>query len=75
MKRNQFRESASDQPARQVEDEAANSRRNDTDMQDYESSADVYERRWRQRVKHDGRDWWIAVAAYLLLAGVAFVVV
>lgn len=75
MKRNPFRESASDQPARQVEGEAANSRRNDTDMQDYESSADEYERRWRQRIKHDRRDWWIAVAAYLLLASVAFVVV
>jgi hypothetical protein len=75
MKRNQFRESASAQPARQVEGEAVNSRRNDTDMQDYESSADVYERRWRQRIKHDRSDWWIAVAAYLLMASVAFVAV
>lgn len=74
MKRNQFREPASDHPASLVAGEAAKNRLNDTDMQDYESSADVYERRWRQKFKHDRRDWWIAVAAYLLLASVAFVV-
>ena len=74
MKRDQFREPASNQPASHVEGEIAKKRRNDTDLQDYESSADVYERRWRQKIKHDHRDWWIAVVAYLLLASVAFVV-
>ena len=74
MKRDQLREPSSDQPPSQVEGEAANDNLNDTDMQDYESSADVYERRWRQKIKHDRRDWWIAAAAYLLLASVAFVV-
>jgi hypothetical protein len=47
---------------------------NVTEMQDYESSADVYERRWRRKNKPDRRDWWIAGAVYLLLASVAFVV-
>ena len=74
MKRDQFRESASNRPASQAESEAVNDRLNVTDMQDYESSADVYERRWRRKNKPDRRDWWIAGAVYLLLAGVAFVV-
>ena len=74
MRRDELREPASNQAASQVEGEAANDRLNDMDMQNYESSADVYERRWRQKIKHDRRDWWIAAAAYLLLASVAFVV-
>jgi hypothetical protein len=74
MKRDQFRESASNRPASQAEGEAVNDRLNVTEMQDYESSADVYERRWRRKNKPDRRDWWIAGAVYLLLAGVAFVV-
>jgi hypothetical protein len=74
MKRDQFRKSTTDRPACQVESEAVNGSLNDTDLQDYASSGDVYERRWRQKIKHDGRDWWIALAAYLLLASVAFVV-
>ena len=74
MKRDQFRDPASDQPASLVAGAAAKNRRTDTDMQVYESSAEVYERRWRRKFKHDRRDCWIAVAAYLLLASVAFVV-
>ena len=74
MKRDQFREPASDQAASLVAGGAAKNRRTDTDMQVYEYSGEVYERRWRRKFKHDRRDWWIAVAAYLLLASVAFVV-
>ena len=74
MKRDQSREPASDQPASQVESAAVNDRLNDTDMQDYESSADEYERRWRQKIRLDRCDWWMAAAVYLFFASVAFVV-
>lgn len=75
MKRAQFKEFANDQPACQVEDRAASDSLNGTDMQEYESSAGVYERRWRQKIKYDRRDLWIAVTVYLLVASVAFVVI
>lgn len=73
MERDQFRESAKNRLASEVEGEAVNDSLNDTDMRAYEASADFYERRWRHRIKYDRRDWWIVVAVYLLLASVAFV--
>jgi len=66
MKRDQFRESANNQSANQVEISAETDSRDDTDLQDYESSAGFYERRWRHRIKYDRRDWWIVAAVYLL---------
>ena len=74
MKRDQFRKTATDHPASHIEDEAASDSRNDNDMAVYESSAEIYERRWRQKKNYDRRDWWIAVAVYTLLASVAFVI-
>jgi uncharacterized membrane protein len=73
MKRDQFRESANNQSASQVENSAETDSLDDTDLQEYESSAGFYERRWRHRVKYDHRDWWIVAAVYVLLASVAFV--
>jgi len=73
MKRDQFREAANNRSANQVEISAETDSRDDTDLQEYESSAGFYERRWRHRIKYDRRDWWIVATVYLLLAGVAFV--
>ncbi len=73
MQRDQPRKIAAHQPGRQVENNAAHDRYNDTDLQEYESSANIYERRWQQKIKCDRRDWWIAAVVYLLLASVAFV--
>ena len=73
MKRDQFRESANNQSASLVENSAETDSGDDTDLQEYESSAGFYERRWRHRIKYDRHDWWIVAAVYLLLAGVAFV--
>jgi hypothetical protein len=77
MKRDQLRESMNVQTASQFEDGAANDNLNETGLQEYESSAGVYERRWRHRVRI--RDeflpetWWIVIALYLILISVAFV--
>ena len=77
MKRDQLKESVNDQTASQLEDEASNDNLNETDLQEYESSAGVYERRWRHRIRI--RDeflpetWWIVIALYLILISVAFV--
>lgn len=77
MKRDQLRESMNVQTASQFEDEAANDNLNETGLQEYESYAGVYERRWRHRVRI--RDeflpetWWIVIALYLILISVAFV--
>jgi len=74
MKRDESRESAKNQSANHVEDETTSDNLQDTDVKSYESSAEFYERRWRQKNKYDPRDWWIAVAVYMLLASVAFVI-
>ena len=77
MKRDQLRESMNVQTASQFEDEAANDNLNETGLQEYESSAGVYERRWRHRIRiRDGfpqETLWIVIALYLILISVAFV--
>ena len=77
MKRNLFRESANDQPAPQFEDDAANDNFNEADLQQYASSAGVYERRWRQKIRiHEEfvpESWWIVIALYMIFVSVAFV--
>jgi hypothetical protein len=74
MKCNQLRESPNQQPASWVENDAASGSLGETDMQVYESSAEVYQRRWKQKAQFDRRDCWIAVAVYLLVASFALVV-
>ena len=77
MKHDQIRKSANDQPAPQFEDDAANDNVNETDLWEHESSAGVYERRWRHRIRiREGfraETWWIVIALYLILIGVAVV--
>jgi len=73
MKRDQFREFANNQSPSQVDYDSAIDGLNDIDLQDYESSGQVYERRWKQKIEYNRRDCWIAVAVYLLVASVAFV--
>jgi len=78
MKRNQLTESANDQPASQVDDEAANDDLNESELQEYQSSAGVYERRSRHRTRVSEEfmqeTWWIIVALYLILISVGLVV-
>jgi len=74
MKCNQLRVSANEQPASRVANVAANDSLNETDMQVYEASAEIYERRWKHKFQFDRRDCWIAVAVYLLVASFAFIV-
>ena len=38
------------------------------------ASADYYERSWKSRIKDQQQDIWIAIGLYLILSGVAFVV-
>ena len=77
MKRDQLRESMNLQTASQFEDEAANEDLNEIGLQKYESSAGVFERRWRvrNRIREEFRaeTWWIVIALYLILISVAFV--
>ncbi len=78
MKRDQLRKSSNDQAAGQFSDEAANDKVNESDVQDYESSAGVYESRLQHRTRvhkeflHE--TWWIIIALYLVLISVGFVV-
>ena len=74
MKRNVLTDSVIDQPISRDDDEAANDNFNETDLQAFEASSDYYERRSRNRIKLHQGDWWIAVGLYLILLGVAFVV-
>ncbi len=77
MKRDQLRESMNVQTASQFEDEAANDNLNETGLQEYESSAGVYERRRRLRIRirdeFRKETLWIVIALYLILVCVAFV--
>ena len=74
MKRDELRDSATDQQASRPEDAAASDSLYDTELKTYESSAEVYERRWQQKKNHASHNWWTAVAVYTLLASVAFVI-
>lgn len=72
MKRYEFGQTVNDELVSQIEEEAANDNFDEI-MQ--KASADYYERRWKYQAKDHKADWCIAVGLYLILAGVAFVVV
>ncbi|MDA0679393.1 MAG: hypothetical protein O2880_03555 [Proteobacteria bacterium] len=38
------------------------------------ASANAYDRRMKSRVTEHHGDWWIAVALYMILAGIAFAI-
>ena len=61
------------QPINQVEDEVANDNLNKTDLQEFEASADYYERCRRSRIKVHQTPWCVAIGVYLNLISVAFV--
>ena len=63
MKRNKFR--------RTSEDQVSDDKRYGDAL--VKASADYYERSWRNRIKVQQLDIWIAVGLYLILTGVAFV--
>jgi len=73
MKRNQLPDSVSDQSTSQVDHDAADENINETDLLLFKASAEHYERRWRNRIKFNRGDWWLAIGVYLMLASVAFV--
>jgi hypothetical protein len=77
MKRDQLRKSSNDQAACQFSDAAANDNVNESALQDYESSAGVYESRLKLRTRVDKEllheTWWIIIALYLVLISVGFV--
>ena len=78
MKHDQLRKSANDQPASQVEGQAANDSLNEAELQEYESSAGIYERRSNLRTRiHEEflqETGGIIIALYLILISVGFVV-
>ena len=74
MKRNEITDSVNEQPVNQADNQAANDNFNETDLREFEASSEYYERRSRYRIKLQRGDWWIAVGLYLILFGVAFVV-
>ena len=43
-------------------------------MQEFEDSSEYYERRSKIRFKWQQGDWWIAIGLYMVLVGVAFIV-
>ena len=80
MKLNELKDSVNDQRISQVDDEVANDNFNETDLWEldvrvFKASSDYYKRCSRHRIKLHQGDWWVAVAVYLILASVAFVVV
>ena len=72
MKHEKLRRTGNEQLTSQVEDEIANDDLYDTDLE--RDSADFYEWRWKMWTKFNQEDWWIAVAVYLVLSSVAFVI-
>lgn len=73
MKANKSRGFVNDQLISHVEDGIVNDNLDETKLE--KDSADFYERRKRIWIEFQKEDWWVAVAVYLILASVAFVVV
>ena len=72
MKHEQSRRTGYEGPASQIEPGAANDELYETDLE--RVSAVSYERRREMWTKFDKGDWWIAIGVYLILSGMAFVV-
>jgi len=72
MKRDKLRQSGNSLLVNEIGHEAENDDLYETDLE--RVSADDYEQRRKIWTEFNRGDWWIAVAVYLLLSGVAFVV-
>jgi hypothetical protein len=72
MKRNSLGRTVNDQQISPIEDEIADDEQYDEAIA--KASAGIYKRSWEARVKLRQLDIWIAVGAYLILSGVALVV-
>ena len=72
MKRKKLRRTGNDQRTSQVEVEVESGNLEEIALQ--QASADYYERRWRNRIKDQKGNFWIAIGLYLILSSVAFVV-
>lgn len=70
MKRNKHRNSVESQQNVRAD----NDTRKQADLQEFNASPELYERRSRIRFKWQQGDWWIAVGLYLVLVGVALVI-
>ena len=72
MKRKKLRQTWNDQLTSQVGNKVATNDIYETDLE--RASPAYYERRRKMWTEFHQGDWWIAVAAYLVLSSVAFVV-
>jgi hypothetical protein len=54
--------------------QADNDNLNQTGLQEFNDSPAYYERRSKIGMKLGRNDWWIAIGVYLVIVGVAFVV-
>lgn len=72
MKRNDYGRTDNEQLSDRVEDEVESD--SDEEIALQKISADYYERSWRNRINERQGDLWIALGLYLILAGIAFVV-
>lgn len=71
-------ESARHQLVNQLEDTSANDDINSAELQEFEFTANEYERRWRNRAKFhkefQQETIWMVIGLYLILLSLAFVV-
>jgi hypothetical protein len=72
MNRNKFKRTVNDQRNSQVEDAPDGDTRDEAAL--YKESADLYERRWKSRIKDHQANWWAVAGVYLIVASIAFVV-
>jgi hypothetical protein len=72
MKRNKFRRTSNDPRLSELEGEIVDAERHNDTLT--KASADYYERSWKNRIREQQSNIWIAVGLYLILSSVAFVV-
>jgi hypothetical protein len=71
MKSITFRRTSEDQRTSQADDQISDAEMHDDAIA--KASADYYERSWKNKIKFQRLDIWIAVGLYLVSTSVAFV--
>ena len=72
MKRSKRKPSRNDSPAKPVEGELNKDELAEIALQ--KTSAEYYERRWKDRIKEHQSDFWIVLGVYLIISSVAIVI-
>lgn len=72
MKRSKRKSSRNDSPDKPVEGEFGKDELADIALQ--KTSAEYYERRWKNRIKEHQSDFWIVLGLYLIISSVAIVI-